>query len=204
MSFSDIGTKGGVLQHYCNVQSGEALTYDNRQNIRIDTDLEDNKELYSGRVFHRNSNGLGVLGLPDNVNSKGVVGQLFVAHRGMDHPDINPWSFPGSEGLLSAPAMGPVGRGTISSIPLVEGLKLDTTEFVSDASGDYEIGERVYITDDGEWTVDEPGNNDGIAVGFISIGQPAGELEDDEDADYRLWELDIISIDISQIQYDLS
>ena len=201
MSFSNIGTKSGKISHYCNVQSGEGIEYYDRQNIRIDIDADDNENLYSGRVFYRANTGLGILGLPDvAIDGPGTItSQLFIAPRGVDHPDINPWALPGTDGLLSAPAMGPTGRGTINAIPLVEGLKVDTTEFVDDA-GDYNIGDRVYITEDGEWTIADPGN-DGFAVGFVTSGQPADEVAASADAVYRLWELNIISVDIAQIDF---
>ncbi len=193
--------RSGVLRHYCNVQVGESIDFPHRENIRINLNDADNAELYAGRVFYIDDDGLGKKGVPTNPDVP-----LYIAHRGVEAMDIQPTA-PGGvgSGLYSIPANGTHGgSATVAGIPLREGLKIDTTEYDSDQT--YELNDRVYVTTAGIFTTENPTNT--IAVGYVATEHPtdgvAGAEEDYDGYDVRSeitrrMDLDILTVRITNI-----
>ena len=199
---SKLGTKSGVVSHYCNFQTGEDIRMPNRQTIQIDMDATGSDNLYSGRIGHRGDNGRLRLGIPEDTNKGDVA--LYLVDRGVDHPEVDPWAFPKSEGLLSYPANAPNGvdnRGNVSVVALADIYKIDTSEY--DDTQDYDLGDnnRIYIGQDGVFTSDDTDAE--IAIGFATVGTPASSADSDEDLTHTVYQVNVLSVEITQIDFDV-
>ena len=190
-----IGTKSGVLYHYCNVQTGEGIDLRNRENIPVN--FVENPELFAGRIFHIGDDGKATLGVSEYGNSP-----LYVAHRGVEAMDINP-NAPHdiTAGLHAVQVIGSnMNQSTISSIPLVAGYKIDTSEF-DDYETDYTINSRVYGTADGLWTVNA---SEGlVAVGYVASEHPGEGADSSGDEITRRGDINILTVRVQNIDYNL-
>lgn len=111
----------GVITHFCNVKYGEGVGSMPRDETLVDPSAQ--STLYSGRVYYKNSSGMAIEGM----SGPGV--QLYVASRGVDHPDV------AGMGAITTNMTGSVlaasGYGRISGIPLRPGINLETSEYHS-------------------------------------------------------------------------
>lgn len=123
----------GVITHELQVKYGEPLGGMARDHNNVDLGAQ--TTLYSGRIFHVDSNDMAVEGM------SGPGTPLFFAHRGVEHPDVAGLDATVISADLTGGVRGHTGYGRISGVPLRPGLRIQTSEYDSDLS--YSVGDGV-------------------------------------------------------------
>ena len=146
-----------VISHFCNVVYGEGLDDMARDVMSVDTAAQ--TQLYSGRLFHPDSNGRGVKGI------SGAGAPIFIAHRGVDHTDVA--GLLPISGSLTGAILGHTGYGMISGIPLRPGIRIQTSEYIT--SDTYAINTPVGSqTATGQWRACA-GSAGVDTIGFVAV-----------------------------------
>lgn len=147
----------GVLTHFCNVRYGEGVG-----NMARDESLVDPSSattLYSGRIYYKNSSGMATEGL----SGPGV--QLFIAHRGVDHPDVGGLS--AITNNMTGAVLAVSGYGRISGIPLRPGLNIETSEYHSGLTWTNLGAPVACATGSGELRIASGPMNAGEVLGYV-------------------------------------
>ena len=136
----------GIRTHSCDVIRGEDLEMSNSWNFPVD--IGDQSTLYSGRVFRVNAAGKAIRG--------GTGGSsLYIAKRGVDTTDV------ACIRAIDSSSTGGIGHGYISSVALVPGIGILTTEYTGTAPS---LGALMEIgTASGEWRA----LNKGVALARV-------------------------------------
>jgi len=120
-----------VRNHVCVVAVPE-----NPPMLAVPVDLSSQTTLYSGRAFHLDNAGMAYEGVT------GANTPIFVAHRGVECPDVRGAKAVLSTATGSLPATAS-GHGMINGVILQPGMVILTTEYHT--TGSYSINDNICV-----------------------------------------------------------